>query len=72
MKTKALNKIRQMSTKALEEKIKKDKQELVEVKMKTAVGKEKNLHHASSLRHSIAITKTILAQKNKSTNNSKK
>ena len=63
MKTKALEKIKNMNQKSLTDKLKKDRQELVETKMKLAVGKEKNLHQAAKLRHEIAITQTVLAEK---------
>ena len=63
MKLKAKQKLKDSSFSKLQTELSNAQAELVNLKLKIAVGKEKNLHSAKLKRHEIAIIKTILSEK---------
>lgn len=62
MKLKAKQKLKDASASKLQTELTKAQAELVNLKLKIAVGKEKNLHSAKFKRREIAIIKTMLTE----------
>ena len=63
MKKMELNKLREKTLKQLKVQVAKDKLELMRIKSKVMVGKEKNLKKIKNLKREIAQTLTIIREK---------